>query len=88
MFIAQNCVIIHQQNVLGKRRGHPCIQPSNEFFSYGWLELVVDHDHVKYFVNGKLVNEATDLSATKGKILFQTEGAETFYRNLELAPLK
>ena len=49
---------------------------------------MVDHDHVKYFVNGKLVNEATDLSATKGKILFQTEGAETFYRNLELAPLK
>ena len=32
--------------------------------------------------------EATDLSATRGKILFQTEGAETFYRNLELAPLK
>jgi hypothetical protein len=52
------------------------------------LELVVDHDHVKYFVNGKLVNEATDLSATKGKILFQTEGAETYYRKLELAPLK
>jgi Domain of Unknown Function (DUF1080) len=50
--------------------------------------LVVDHDHVKYFVNGKLVNEATDLNATRGKILFQTEGAETFYRNLELAPLK
>jgi hypothetical protein len=52
------------------------------------LELVVDNDHVKYYVNGKLVNEATDLNATKGKILFQTEGAETYYRNLEIAPLK
>ena len=51
------------------------------------LELVVDHDHVRYFVNGKLVNEATELNATKGKILFQTEGAEVFYRNLEIAPL-
>jgi len=52
------------------------------------LEMVLDHDHVKYFVNGKLVNEATDLNATSGKILFQTEGAETYYRNLEIAPLK
>jgi hypothetical protein len=49
---------------------------------------VVDHDQVKYFVNGKLVNEATELSATTGRILFQTEGAETFYRDLEIAPLK
>jgi Domain of Unknown Function (DUF1080) len=52
------------------------------------LELVADHDHVKYYVNGKLVNEGTDLNATKGRILFQTEGAETYYRNLEIAPLK
>jgi hypothetical protein len=52
------------------------------------LELVVDHDHVTYYVNGKLVNEATDLNASKGKILFQTEGAETYYRDLEIAPLK
>jgi hypothetical protein len=52
------------------------------------LELVVDHDHATYYVNGKLVNEATDLNATKGKLLFQTEGAETYYRNLEIAPLK
>jgi Domain of Unknown Function (DUF1080) len=26
---------------------------------------VVDHDHVKYFVNRKVVNEATDLNATE-----------------------
>jgi hypothetical protein len=74
------------ENVTGYR--DPAGEVEKPHGEWNQLELVVDHDHVKYFVNGKLVNEATDLNATKGKILFQTEGAETFYRNLELAPLK
>ncbi len=52
------------------------------------LELVVKGDHVWYYVNGKLVNEGTELNSTKGRILFQTEGAETYYRGLEIASLK
>jgi len=74
------------QNVTGYR--DPVGEVEKPHGQWNLLELVVDHDHVKYFVNGKLVNEATDLNATKGKILFQTEGAETYYRNLEVAPLK
>jgi hypothetical protein len=74
------------QNVTGFR--DPVGEVETPHGEWNQLELIVDHDHVKYFVNGKLVNEATDLNATKGKILFQTEGAETFYRNLEIAPLK
>ncbi len=74
------------ENVTGYR--DPMNDVEKPHGQWNQLELVVDHDHVKYFVNGKLVNEATDLSATKGKILFQTEGAETYYRNLEIAPLK
>ena len=52
------------------------------------LELVSDGDHIRYWVNGTLVMEGTDASLTKGKILFQSEGAELFYRNIELRPLK
>jgi hypothetical protein len=74
------------ENVTGFR--DPAGEVEKPHGEWNQLELVVDHDHVKYFVNGKMVNEATDLNATKGKILFQTEGAETYYRNLELAPLK
>jgi hypothetical protein len=74
------------ENVTGYR--DPAGEVEKSHGEWNLLELVVDHDHVKYFVNGKLVNEATDLNATKGKILFQTEGAETYYRNLEIAPLK
>jgi len=74
------------QNVTGYR--DPVGEVEKAHGQWNLLELVVDHDHVKYWVNGKLVNEATDLNATKGKLLFQTEGAETYYRNIEIAPLK
>ncbi|MFB3921801.1 MAG: DUF1080 domain-containing protein [Terriglobia bacterium] len=52
------------------------------------LELVADGDTVKYYVNGRLVNEGTATNPRRGKILFQSEGAEVFFRNLKLKPLK
>jgi hypothetical protein len=52
------------------------------------LELVTQGDHVRHFVNGKLVNEGSEAFPSKGKILFQSEGAELFFRNIKLFPLK
>lgn len=52
------------------------------------IEMIADEDHVKYWVNGTVVNEGTDASLTRGRILFQSEGAEVFFRNIELRPLK
>lgn len=52
------------------------------------LELVVQGDHVKHLVNGKLVNEGTEAFPSSGKVLFQSEGAEIFFRNIKLFPLK
>lgn len=52
------------------------------------LELVVGPDRILYFVNGKLANVATKPNTTQGKILFQSEGAEVFFRNMEIAHLK
>lgn len=74
------------QNVVGYR--DPVGEVEKPHGEWNLLELVVNHDHATYYVNGKLVNEATDLNATKGKILFQTEGAEVFFRNLKIASLK
>jgi hypothetical protein len=51
------------------------------------LELVASGDTVKYSVNGKLVNEGTAANPSRGKILFQSEGAELFFRKIELQPL-
>ena len=52
------------------------------------LELVAQGDRVRHFVNGKLVNEGSEAFPSKGKILFQSEGAELFFRNIKLFPLK
>jgi len=52
------------------------------------LELIADGDSFKYFVNGKLVNQGSRANPSKGRIIFQSEGAEVFYRNIELRPLR
>ena len=67
----------------------------------GWnkLELIVEGNHLKFWVNGHLVNEAQQLQfwdqslqayqdLYQGKILLQAEGAEIYYRNIYLKNLK
>jgi len=51
------------------------------------VELAVQGDHVWQWVNGKLANEGTHANPSSGKILFQSEGAEIFFRNMSIAPL-
>jgi hypothetical protein len=51
------------------------------------LEAVVSGGRLTYFVNGKLVNEGTDSSFTDGKIMVQSEGAEIYFRRIDLEPL-
>ncbi|MBL7147122.1 MAG: DUF1080 domain-containing protein [Phycisphaerae bacterium] len=43
---------------------------------------------VRPYVNGKLMNEATDCSVTSGKICLQSEGASIEYRNIYIEPAK
>jgi hypothetical protein len=43
---------------------------------------------VVHKLNGKLVNEGTGLTDRKGRILFQSEGAEVYYRKIVIKPLK
>src|SRR5438067_2070334 len=52
------------------------------------LECVCAGDTITNILNGKVVNRGTNSSHTKGKILFQSEGAEVFFRKIELLPLK
>ena len=52
------------------------------------LELVAQGGQIKHYVNGKLVNQASEASPSSGKILLQSEGAEVFFRKMKLVPLK
>ncbi len=51
------------------------------------LECICAGGKVTNILNGKVVNEGTNSSHTKGKILFQSEGAELFFRRIDLKPL-
>lgn len=74
------------KNVTGYR--DPVGEVEKPHGQWNLLELVTDGNDVKQYVNGKLVNEGTDPFPANGKILFQSEGAEVYFRNIELFPLK
>ena len=72
-------------------RSHDCDIPE-----WNTVELIAEGDHATYIVNGKINNRIQHIERTKagkwipltkGKILFQQEGAEVFYRNIEIKML-
>jgi hypothetical protein len=52
------------------------------------VEVVCDRDKVSVIVNGKKTLEGTNAYPRAGKILLQSEGAEIFFRRLDVYPLK
>jgi hypothetical protein len=52
------------------------------------VEVICDGDKITNIVNGTVVNVGTKSSLTRGKILFQTEGAEIYFRNITLQSLE
>lgn len=52
------------------------------------VELVNRDGHVWQYVNGKLANEGTDAFPSSGKILLESEGAEIYFRDIDIYPLK
>ncbi len=51
------------------------------------LEAICRGDEITYIVNGRVVNRGFKSSLTSGRILFQTEGAEIYFRRIELHPV-
>jgi hypothetical protein len=51
-------------------------------------EITCKDGMIKLVINGELVNEGAHAEITKGKILLQSEGAEIYFRNVELKHLK
>jgi len=51
------------------------------------IECVADGDTLTAIVNGVVVNRALVVKPNKGRIQVQSEGAEVFYRRIDLIPL-
>jgi hypothetical protein len=60
-------------------------KPSGE---WNRVEVIADKGKIKYLVNGVVVNDGEDPSVTSGKILIQSEGAEIYYRKIEITELQ
>ena len=75
-----------ESNVVGFRNTSGELEKAHG--DWNTLELVVDDQSVRQYVNGKLANVGTDPFPKDGKVLFQSEGAEIFFRNIQLSPLK
>ena len=73
------------KDIKGFRGKHDVEKPVGE---WNTLECVCEGDKITNILNGTIVNMGTGASHTKGKILFQSEGAEVFFRRIELLPLK
>ena len=75
-----------EQNVVGFRNASGELErPHGE---WNTLEVVVDDKVIRQYVNGVLANVGTDPFPTEGRVLFQSEGAEVYFRNMRLFPLK
>lgn len=69
---------------LGFRGRNDVERPAGE---WNRMEVVCDGDTIVNIVNGLVVNVGAGSSLTEGKILFQSEGAEIFFRRIEIRPL-
>jgi hypothetical protein len=74
------------QNVAGFR--DPIGELEKTHGEWNVLELVENGNDIRQYVNGKLANEKKNPFPAEGKILFQSEGAEVFFRNMKLYPLQ
>lgn len=71
-------------DVIGYRGPADVEKPVGE---WNRIEAFVDGGSAIYKLNGIVVNKFTDANLTEGRLLFQSEGAETYFRRIELRPL-
>ncbi len=72
------------KDVKGFRGARDIEKPVGE---WNRLEMICDGDTITNILNGVVMNVGTKSSLTEGKITFQSEGAEVFFRRIEVRPL-
>ena len=72
------------KDVLGFRGSRDVENPPGE---WNRMDVLCDGDTITVYLNNRLVNVGTKSSLTMGKIQFQSEGAEIFFRRIEVRPL-
>jgi len=60
-------------------------EPAGE---WNQIECIVNGKEILIYLNGTLVNQAVDVQPQKGKIQIQSEGAEIFFKRIEITTLQ
>ena len=88
-FITIDGTEFKEQKAAGNRRvvkrGESNEKPVGEWNTY---EIVCAGNTIKVYVNGRLMNEATECSVSSGSICIQSEGGQHEVRKVFLEPLK
>ncbi len=72
------------KDTLGFRGRNDVEKPVGE---WNLLEVVADESNFTIYLNGTMVNKATNVKPQKGKIQIQSEGAEIFFRKVDLVTI-
>jgi hypothetical protein len=72
------------KDTLGFRGARDVEKPVGE---WNRMEVICEGDSITNILNGFVVNVGTKSSLTEGKIQLQSEGAEIFFRKVEIRPL-
>ena len=72
------------KDVKGFRGKNDIEKPAGEWNN---MEIIAEGDKVSIYLNGTLVNQAINVKPSFGRIQLQSEGAETFFRRVELTKL-
>ena len=68
-----------------RRKETKAEQPAGQ---WNQVEVRADGDTVTVLLNGEEIHRGVEGVPTRGKIGYQSEGAELYYRNIEIKPLK
>ena len=73
-----------RKNGRNTKKTHENEKPIGEWNEY---RITVDRGNVVLSVNGQILNEATEVLETAGKICWQSEGATIEFRNMRVLEL-
>jgi hypothetical protein len=73
-----------RKDVLGFRASNELEKPHGE---WNTIEILCEGGRLKVTINGKVVIDGTGAWPNRGRILLQSNGAEIFFRRLDLHPL-
>ncbi len=89
--LLQNVSLAVNDSVIGPGRSVNVKHFSDAEKEHGqWnlIEIEANGDHVKQYLNGVLVNEATKTSVTEGRLLFQYEGSPIEFKDISVQSLQ